>query len=246
MTDPISYESAGVSVREDLAAAHQQAFDRLSGPGAWWTGAERIAIAAEVRNAAVCPLCRDRKLALSASAVDGKHATLGDLGPAAVEVIHRVTTDPGRLSKSWFDSVISQGLSHGEYVEIISIVVVIVTIDSFCYAIGVAQNPLPDPVEGEPSHYRPEGLVDDVAWVPVLDPDRVAAAESDLFPGSRTGNVIRALSLIPDVVRDLRPLSAAHYMNLDDMLDFSKGLSIDRMQVEFIAGRVSALNECFY
>ena len=44
----------------------------------------------------------------------------------------------------------------------------------------------------------------------------------------------------------LRPLSAAHYMTLDNMLDFSHGLSIDRMQVEFIASRVSALNECFY
>ena len=36
--------------------------------------------------------------------------------------------------------------------------------------------------------HRPEGLVDDVHWVPVLDPHNVAAAESDLFPGRKTAN----------------------------------------------------------
>jgi hypothetical protein len=80
----------------------------------------------------------------------------------------------------------------------------------------------------------------------MLDPSRLAESEADLFGGSRTGNVIRALSLVPDEVRGLKDLSAAHYLAMDEMIDLDKGRSIDRRQVELIAGRVSALNECFY
>ena len=47
----ISYSAALVPVRDDFAAAHTRFWKRLSSPGAWWTGAERVAIAAEVRQA---------------------------------------------------------------------------------------------------------------------------------------------------------------------------------------------------
>lgn len=242
----ISYAEACVPVREDIPASHRRAWSRLSRPGAWWTGSERVAIAAEVRNAAHCPLCAERKTALSQSAVQGKHASLGELPDAAVEVIHRVTTDPGRLSRSWFDGVVGDALSDGHYVEIIGVVATVVSIDSFCRGLGLPPNPLPDPQPGDPSRLRPAGAEHDGAWVPMLDPSRLAPSEADLFGGARTGNVIRALSLVPDEVRGLKDLSAAHYLPIDEMIDLDKGRSIDRRQVELVAGRVSALNECFY
>jgi hypothetical protein len=43
--------SARIHVREDLAAAHDRAWARLARAGTWWTGAERVAIAAEARRA---------------------------------------------------------------------------------------------------------------------------------------------------------------------------------------------------
>ena len=41
----ISYSAALVPVRDDFAAAHTRFWKRLASPGAWWTGAERVAIA---------------------------------------------------------------------------------------------------------------------------------------------------------------------------------------------------------
>ena len=54
--------------------------------------------------------------------VAGEHDSLGSLGRAEVELIHRVVSDPGRLSEPWTETVLSMGLSEGEYVEIVGIV----------------------------------------------------------------------------------------------------------------------------
>lgn len=241
----ISYAGADVSVREDLPAAHERQWRRLAEPGAWWTGRERVAIAAEVRGARDCPLCRERAGALSPNAVRGQHKSRGELPDAAVEVIHRVATDPGRLSRGWFDGVMASGLTDGQYVELIGVVVTLVSIDAFCRGIGAPLHPLPEPRAGEPSRRRPPQAALDNAWLPMIPANGATGSESDLW-GRRTGNVIRALSLVPDEVRGLKDLSAAHYLSIDQMANLGAGRSIDRMQIELLAGRVSALRECFY
>jgi hypothetical protein len=71
--------------------------------------------------------------------------------------------------------------------------------------------------------------------------------EADLYPRvPKVPNVVRALSLVPDEVRGLLDLSAAHYLSPAQMMDLSAGRALDRLQIELLAGRVSALNECFY
>jgi alkylhydroperoxidase family enzyme len=58
-----------------------------------------------------------------------------------------------------------------------------------------------------------------------------------------------AMSLVPDAVRAMGRLSEAHYLRpaLVALPDAEQpGRAIDRPQVELIAARVSALNECFY
>src|SRR5688500_12860794 len=107
----ISYASAPFPVRDDLAEAHERFWRRLAAPGAWWSGAERVAIAAETRAARGCRLCGERKQALSPSAVSGTHDRATELSSAAVEAIHRVTTDPGRLSRAWLDRTLAEGVS---------------------------------------------------------------------------------------------------------------------------------------
>ena len=47
-------------------------WSQLGLPGTWWTGAQRIAMAAETRAARECPLCRSRKKALSPYSIDEK------------------------------------------------------------------------------------------------------------------------------------------------------------------------------
>src|SRR5215831_14051277 len=57
--------STGLTIRDDLSAAHARAWARIARPGTWWDGAARVAIAAETRQAPRCALCRRRKEALS-------------------------------------------------------------------------------------------------------------------------------------------------------------------------------------
>ena len=133
----VAYAAAEIKVRDDITKAHQRAWQRLAEPGTWWTGAERVAIAAEVRNAVKCALCRERKSALSPHAVEGTHDSLGVLPEQAVDVIHRVVTDPGRLSKAWYEKVLAGGLEDTHYVEIIGVVITVVTVDVFCRGVGV-------------------------------------------------------------------------------------------------------------
>ncbi len=243
----LSYQLTEFPVREDFAEAHSRFWQRLAAPGAWWTEAERVAIAAEARHTWQCTLCLARQSALTPAAVDGEHDHLDTLPEVVVDVIHRVITDPGRLSQKWFDSIVEAGLSEEQYVEIIGTLVALVSIDRFCLGIGVPLHPLPQPVAGEPSHYRPEGLIQGEAWVPMLAADHATGPEHDLFETRPTGNVIRAMSLVPDEVRTLCDLSTAHYLRSGQVRDPSASAgSLQRMQMELVAARVAAARQCFY
>ena len=63
------YSDADYKIREDIKQAHRAYWQRLAAPGSWWTGAERIAIAQETRNALTCGFCEQRKAALSPNSV---------------------------------------------------------------------------------------------------------------------------------------------------------------------------------
>ena len=69
----VSYGHSRYAVADALAAAHSRFWRRLAGPGSWWTGAERVAIAIEARRARECELCRRRKQSLSPYFVNGEH-----------------------------------------------------------------------------------------------------------------------------------------------------------------------------
>ncbi|MBW2373442.1 MAG: hypothetical protein JRF70_13000, partial [Deltaproteobacteria bacterium] len=60
MAVALDYSTAPVPVREDIRDSQQRVWKHLASPGSWFTGAERLAIAAESRNAPECRLCRDR------------------------------------------------------------------------------------------------------------------------------------------------------------------------------------------
>jgi hypothetical protein len=243
----ISYADAPVPIRSDLPEAHRRAWDGLAAPGAWWSGAERVAIAVAVREARRCPLCRERRRSGAPDPASGRHAGAAPLPEAALEAVHRLATDPGRVDRAWFDRVRAAGIDEGHYVELLGVVATVVSIDGFCRALGVPLHPLPEPGPGAPSGYRPAGLRDEGAWVPMLPNGRPSGPEADLWSTLRTGNVVRALSLVPDEVRTLGVLSAAHYLRVEEVVDPTAGRgALDRGQMELVAGRVSALHECFY
>ena len=242
-----SFQSEPLAVRDDLLGAHRRAWERMARPGTWWTGAERVAMAAEVRKAPACDLCRRRKAALSPNAIEGDHDTSGVLPPAVVDVIHRVRTDPGRLTRAWFNEVIASGLTDARYVEIVAVVVTVVGMDTFARALGGSLSPLPEPMPGEPSRLRPAGATDQGAWVPMIAPEDASGPEADLYGEARfVPNIRRALSLVPSEARGFADLPSSHYFAIDDMMDLTRQRAITRPQIELLAARVSALNQCVY
>jgi hypothetical protein len=246
-TTDLDYATAGVPVRDDLQAAHQWMMEHLRAPGTWWTGAERVAIAAEGRRAVECVLCRTRKAALSPNVVPGEHVDVRELPSDIVDVIHRVRTDPARLSKPWFDGVIAGGLGVPHYVELIGVVTMITGMDYFARALGVAPLALPSALPGEPSRHLPAAARPGEAWVPMIALADAAGPEADVYGGlPMVPNIVRALSLVPDEVRALRRSSDAHYLPISQIADPAVRRSLDRMQMELVAARVSALNQCFY
>lgn len=243
----LDYTTAGVPVRDDLKAAHRWMLEHLRAPGTWWTGAQRLAIATEARRAAGCTLCRARKAAISPNAVQGEHDGTGELPANVADVIHRVRSDPARLSKPWFDGVIAGGLGVSEYVELIGVVTMITGMDYFARALGVAPVALPAPLPGEPSRHLPAAARPGEAWVPMIALEEAAGPEADVYGGlPMVPNIVRALSLVPDEVRALRKSSDAHYLPVGQIADPTVRRALDRMQMELVAARVSALNQCFY
>ena len=245
----ISYAAAGTPVRADIVEAHQQLWQKLAEAGTWWTGVERVAIAAEVRKAWTCTLCTDRKAALSASAVDGQHDTYSVLPSPVVEMIHRVTTDPGRLSKHWYERLLADGVEDTHYVEALGVVVRTVSIDSFCRGLGIPPHPLPTPIPGDPSRRRPPQVQMEASWVPMIPSGQETGPDADIYWGQPAPNVIRAMSLVPDEVRaSIHTLITIHYLEFAQAMDpASNGdRAISRSQIELLAAHVSALNQCFY
>ena len=200
-----------------------------------------------MRSAPACALCTERAAALSPNAVAGTHEPSPPLPAAALEAAHRIARDPTRLSRTWRDGLRADGLDDEHYVELIGVVVTVVSIDAFCTAIGATLHPLPTPVDGAPTRHRPRQARDGDAWVPMIPVFGTTGAEADLWPRGRTANVIRALSLVPDEVRTLQDLGAAHYLPSDRIPDPRARMEhLTRPQMELLAGRISALRECFY
>jgi hypothetical protein len=251
----ITYAHAPVPVRTDIVDAHNVAWSRISRPGAWLDGSTRVAVAAETRHAIRCPLCARRKAALSPYAIDGRHDSLGVLPDRMVEQIHWIVCDPGRLTRRWFESVIASGTPDVEYVEIVGVVATIVSIDTFCRAIGVPAHPLPAPVSGTPHRRRPRTAHQrGEAWVAMIHPKDLEG-ELDTeeeralanYWGGKLANIRRALSLVPDEAYAWFQLVETQYLPGQWMRDFANEYrAITHAQIELIAGRVSVLNQCFY
>jgi hypothetical protein len=132
-------------------------------------------------------------------------------------------------------------------VELVGVVATLVGIDAFCRGLGLPPHPLPEPLAGEPSRHRPAAARDEGAFVPMLPNRRPSAPDADLWETPRTANVIRALSLVPDEVRTSKLLARVHYLGVEQLADpaLRRG-ALDRPQIELVAARVSARNECFY
>ena len=219
--------TAALPVREDVAAAHNATLHRFAEPGDWWSAADRLAIVRETRSAPACPLCAARAQALSPGAVQGEHESAGILPPVAVEAIHRIRNDSGRLTRRWFDDLIDMGLQPQAYVELVSIVASAVIVDTFAQGVGTDMSTLSDAEPGAPSFETSADVVDAGAYLPIAREGRA--------------NILRSLGLVPRALRLFFDTFGHSYY-----LQSGTRFAIDHRQVELVASRVSAANQCFY
>lgn len=241
-----SFAGAGLPIRSDLVDAHERAWQALARPGTWLDGARRVAVAAEVRRARGCAHCARLREAPSPE-LPGTHDTLGALGAAEVELVHRVTSDPGRLSEKWAESVLARGVSDGEYVEIVGIVAMVMMMDTCMRALGLPERTLPPPVPGAPTRYRPPGARKQAAWLPLVEPEDAVESDGPLYPSPKAGYIYRSLSLVPQSLRDYWDLACAHYLPSEVIYRFDTSIrAISRPQTEVLAARISSLHQCPY
>jgi len=73
-----------------------------------------------------------------------------------------------------------------------------------------------------------------------------AAGDAGLEHGTRLIAFTDAVIGNDDEVRALRRSSGAHYVPVEQIPDPTVRRALARPQMEFVAARVSALNECFY
>ena len=230
------YQDQSLPIRESIALSHPEGISAFAKAGTWFTGAQRLAMLSEARQAHRCSLCDRRKAALSPYSEKGEHDSHGDLSDNIVEVVHRLKTDSGRVTQSWFKSIIETGLSAEEYIEIVGLVATSIIIDGFATALGSELLQPGDSVAGEPDRTTNEDVFDGGAWVPMLN-----LAQEMTETGLPSGpNIFRAMGLVPSAIQHFFGVMRAHYALAD--LDFA----ISRSQTELIAARVSSLNQCFY
>ena len=231
-------------------AALAQTFDQLGKAGGWWTADERVAIAEENRAAKTCSLCAERKAALSPYATkERNHDSRSTLSPNVIDVIHRISTDPGRLSQRWYEDAIGNGMRPEELVEITSIIGVVTISDTLSCALGLGQRPLPQPSkESAPPHRQTvSGTEIDRAWVPMVLPDSAEGMLKLMYDQLETSvgfvfNVARALTAVPEAVRDFFGAFIPNYTTHGPV----RAGGLNRTQVELLASSTSDYNDCFY
>lgn len=221
-----------VDARPERAVAHRLAWQHIAQPGACFTAAQRRDMVLEARAGKHCRLCEARAAALSPAMVSGHHDAVTALPAPIVELVHRMVTDPGRISAALHRRLCrgDGAISDAAYVEVVGVVASSVLLDSMRLGLGGKLEDLPEPAAGVPSGAVNTQAVDDGAFVPIL------AREHE-----NMANIVRALGLVPSVRSLFWDLKWLHY-RVRPGVDAVLG----RVQQELIAARVSALNRCDY
>ncbi len=236
------YEGSQYPVRSDLESVHARQLDQLGSPGTWGTGEQRIAVATEIRRACVEAGVQEEPEEL------GLESNV-DLPSVVRELIRELAIEPQGFNEDSYMAARRGGLSDEEYVETIGIIARLMAIDIFARGIGVPLRPLSAPRAGAPSRERPEMAKKEMAWVPTVPnlPDGGEEAEQ-LYGKDYHPYIFRSLSLVPSEMHQHIELENIQYLPMNSILikDYQHHEDFSRAQAETVAGRVSAINECFY
>jgi hypothetical protein len=180
-----TFDAHGDSVRPEVLAAFERAWDEIAGPGTWWDGPSRVAIAAAAR------------------AARGTTSTDHDALPsAALEACRLLATRPAGVTEEWLRSVCDE-ISEPRYVELVGIVARVMAIDTFHRLAGWPLTPLPAARPGDPSREPPPGNArKNHTWVAMVRPAAPFVLSS--VPGAMraTNDLSDVLYMPMDQMRD--------------------------------------------
>jgi len=203
---------------DNIDKARTLACAALRGPGDWLSGDERAEVWHQTRASTNDPLNRARRQAISPEAVAQQHPAGRHLSAAAVDVVHRVASDPGRLTRPWAE---------------VGVTAIARTLDCFDTAIGVGAINIGATVDGSAAEHRPDDVGEVGAWVPQT-------------VGKKRANVSRALSLVPATDSTWRALVDSHYSRGAEFMSLVWDRALSRVQVEAVAARTTSELDCFY
>lgn len=145
-----------------VEALIERELDRLAGPGTWWTGTERVAIAAEARAALGAPL-----------------PAATPLRDMAVEAARKIAAEPETITEAWVRDILGRGLKPEAMVELLGVVSRLMTIDTLSFAVDRPLRSLPQPKYGDPSNRYEAGATLQDTWLPLVKPASLSAVAAE-------------------------------------------------------------------
>ena len=237
------YADSRYPVSPTVETLHFDEIQSYARSGTWGSAAQRSAIAATARMAQ----CEQ---GLQESVGDEKLAAQAKLPDAAVRLARAVAVDSENINRKFCQDIQAQGVTEGAYVEIVALVSRLSNLDVFARGLGLPPRKLLEPADATlPSFERPAEAVDEgffTASVPSA-PKGGALAES-LYGKGPAGNILRAVSLVPDEARRVITLVSQQYFRAEHLLNFNatSDHALSRAQIELVATKVSEHNQCFY
>ena len=237
------YQDSRYPVQANTQDLHARELRAFAASGTWWSAAQRAAIVAEARKA--------RTEAGVQETIAGNDTALDtDLPPAARAVAREVAAGCLSCSPASFARAVADGLRAEEYVETVGIVSRLSNLDVFARGIDVPSRLLP-PLDDSspPTRARPETAADEGAFAPTVPAgQRGGDIGRALYGGDTAPNIMRSLSLVPAEAGALIEVVNAQYLGPDVIMDYTHSpfTALSRPQVELVAAKISALNECFY
>lgn len=161
----------------------------------------------------------------------GESPGAGALSAAATEAAALLAHEPSAVTKERISDWESRGLSASHYVELVGIVARLTAVDTFHRALELELEALPTAEAGEPSRTLPETPATVTkAWVPMVGPPTIPTS----------------LSAVPAEMVALEMLHGSMYLSYEEMGDPAITRGLTRAQIELVASRTSAINECFF
>ena len=235
------YEDSHWPIPERISDFHQAELATFAIPGTWLSAEERRAAVSHCRAVrATAGVQKDGRDSVDPEAV---------LPAAVLELIEALALTPQVFDRARFSDAMDAGIGDGEYVEIVGIVARLVNLDVFARGLGLPAATLPAANDGEASADRPKTARADGAWVDTIPLGEAGGnIGAQLYGGNMLPFIYRALSLSPQEAERIIAGGNAQYLTLDHFFDFSYSAypALSRAQIELLAARVSAINDCFY